>query len=74
MLKARYQKPGHTSAFEHGTEDLTHFGGTDLDSWTLGFYTEDRCVIPQSRLDPCTQHERLFTKKLYVYHYFLMSA
>lgn len=30
--------------------------------WIPGFYTEDLCVMPGSRLHPYTQHERLITK------------
>lgn len=85
---ARYQDPGHTRAFEHGSEGLTHFGEFSLFlqlqekrfvyhewqlltriyshqvilHWVLGFNIEDLCLIPLSRLDFDTQHERPITK------------
>ncbi|KAG7226478.1 hypothetical protein INR49_003798, partial [Caranx melampygus] len=59
---ARYQEQDHTTAFEHVSEDLTHFGVCVAQLWILGFYIEDLCLMPESRLHPYTQHERLITK------------
>ncbi|XP_029312619.1 uncharacterized protein LOC115024897 [Cottoperca gobio] len=49
---------------EHGSEGLTHFG------FHTGFYIEDLCLIPKSRLDGYTQHERPITKEVYISHHF----